>query len=296
MEIREHTDEDIPILVQLINEAFRDTYEFIPYTEERLKREQAERGGRFLIAEEGGRVRGFAAHFSGRWGDEIKWLFAFPGPRKREIEDALVKKIEEEAKSDRVFVRIDASDPGIGDWERRGYAHDGGMYHMTASLDRPRPLPPLPEGVVLRSLRPGEEDALIRLVNMAYGWERLWPGVIERWKARDPLFDESWVHVAEHEGKLVAVVVSRRDVEYNAYFGAKRGYLGPAATLPDYRRMGLATALTCRAMNFLREKGMDSVALHTMEDNVAAITLLKKLGFQIRHHWLFLAKRLAKGA
>ena len=102
--------------------------------------------------------------------------------------------------------------------------------------------------------------------------------------------DLSEKSLADFEGKIVSVVVSRRDLEYNRYFKAKRGYLGPAGTLPEFRGKGLASALTRRAMNFLYEKGMDSVALYTSENNAASIALLRKLGFKIRHNWKFLYK------
>ncbi|MEM2780808.1 MAG: GNAT family N-acetyltransferase, partial [Candidatus Bathyarchaeia archaeon] len=71
---------------------------------------------------------------------------------------------------------------------------------------------------------------------------------------------------------------------------AKRGYLGPAATLSEFRGKNLASALTRKAMNFLYEKGMDTVSLYTFEGNIPSITLLKKLGFKVQHHWKFMHK------
>ena len=68
--------------------------------------------------------------------------------------------------------------------------------------------------------------------------------------------------------------------------------MGPAATLPEFRSKGLASALTRRAMNFLFSKGLDSVGLYTEETNEASINLLRRLGFKIMHHWKFLVKYL----
>jgi RimJ/RimL family protein N-acetyltransferase len=45
-------------------------------------------------------------------------------------------------------------------------------------------------------------------------------------------------------------------------------------------------------MNFLFEKGMNSAALYTSEQNVASVTLLQKIGFKIGHHWKFMRKNL----
>ncbi|MEM3090511.1 MAG: GNAT family N-acetyltransferase, partial [Candidatus Bathyarchaeia archaeon] len=147
---------------------------------------------------------------------------------------------------------------------------------------------------IIRSLKLSEEKVLVETVNIGYGWERLREGFIAEWKAEHPPFDESWVHVAEIDGKIVSAVASRPDTKYNNYFKAKRGYLGPAVTLPEYRGRNLASALTRRAMNFLYEKGMDSVALHTAENNKPSVALLKNLGFEVRYSWKFMHKNKFK--
>lgn len=79
----------------------------------------------------------------------------------------------------------------------------------------------------------------------------------------------------------MSAVVARPDTDYNKYLHLRRGYLGPAATLSEFRNKHLASALTAQAMNFLFEKGMNSVRLGTSEQNVSSITLLRNLGFQV---------------
>jgi ribosomal protein S18 acetylase RimI-like enzyme len=76
------------------------------------------------------------------------------------------------------------------------------------------------------------------------------------------------------------------------YLNLKRGYLGPAATLSEFRNMHLASALTAQAMNYLFEKRMDSVRLGTSETNVSSNALLRKLGFQIEDVKKLLRKKL----
>jgi ribosomal protein S18 acetylase RimI-like enzyme len=75
-----------------------------------------------------------------------------------------------------------------------------------------------------------------------------------------------------------------------------RGYLGPAATLPEFRNKHLASALTVRAMNFLFEKGMNSVILGTSEQNVSSIALLRGLGFQVENVRKILRKELGNAS
>jgi RimJ/RimL family protein N-acetyltransferase len=152
---------------------------------------------------------------------------------------------------------------------------------MSAKLEGLRPIPELAEGAKLRSLRPGEEEKLITLMNTGFGWQRLEPGVLETWKSEDPPFNEEWVQVVEISERIVSAVVARPDTDYVKYLHLKRGHLGPAATLPEFRNKHLATATTARAMNFLFEKGMNSVRLGTSEQNVSSIALLRYLGFQV---------------
>lgn len=280
---------DLPRLVELLNGVYRDSYEFVPFTVEKLRLEIVGRRFEVLVVEKKGAVLGCVAYGRSPWGMEIEWLAA----SEEIIRDALVEEVEKKVDGG-VFTAVDVGSPMVNFWVRHGYKAEGGLYHMVARLDGVKPLPEVPAGTVIRSLKPSEEKKFIETVNSAYGWERMRDGSVERWKTEHPPFNEEWIHVAEIGGKIVSTVVSRPDTEYNEFFKAKRGYLGPAATLPDYRGKNLASALTRRAMNFLYEKGMDSVALYTAEQNTPSVMLLKKLGFEVGHHWKFMRKTLMK--
>jgi ribosomal protein S18 acetylase RimI-like enzyme len=61
----------------------------------------------------------------------------------------------------------------------------------------------------------------------------------------------------------------------------KRIYLvANVATHPDYRRRGIARALTRRAMEHARKKNAATIWLHVRDDNPGAIQLYADLGFQ----------------
>jgi RimJ/RimL family protein N-acetyltransferase len=45
-------------------------------------------------------------------------------------------------------------------------------------------------------------------------------------------------------------------------------------------------------MNFLLRKGLTPIVLYTAEQNIASATLLRKLGFNVFHHWKFMRKTL----
>lgn len=294
--IRSFTEKDLTTLVRLLNETRREAYEFTPYSEDSLKSRIRDGHFRILMAVKDDETVGSVAYNDGHWGEEIEWLTVAESPNRKIIEKELAREAEKCVKRQAVFVAVDAGSPKIEEWTERGYKPEGGLYHMIARLDGTKPLPKVPEGIILRSLKPEEEKELVEAVNAGFGWERLAMGIIQRWKSEFPPFNEEWVHVAEYSHRIVSVVASRPDTNYNELFNGKRGYLGPAATIRDHRGKNLASALTCRAMNFLFEKGMDSVVLYTSEQNAASITLLRKLGFEVGHNWKFMRKNLPRNS
>ena len=289
-QIRSFSAQDLSALVRLLNESRQDSYEFVPLTEEEVSARIHESKSRVLVAEKDGGIVGCVSYNDGYWGEEIRWLGVRGGPDQKLVEDALVKKAEELVRKGTVFISVDAGSPKTSEWIDRGYALGGGLYQMSARLDCRRILPPFPEGFHIGSMKLGEESEVVATVNAVFGWDRLKPDFVEKGKVDSPPFNVEWVHVAYHGNKVVSVVVAWPAVKFNAYFGAKRSYLGPAATLSDFRAKKLASALTVRAMNFLFEKGFDQVILHTSELNVPSVTLLRNLGFEVMHHIRFLKK------
>ena len=292
-QVQSFTDKDLPSLVKLLNETYRESYEFIPFNEEKLRSQIRERNLKILVAEEESEIIGSVSYSNGHWGEEIEWLAVSERPNRKHLENLLVREIEKDVKGEKVFTVVDAESPKINEWTERGYKPEGGLYHMVTRLDGRKPLPKVTEGTIISSLKPEEEKYFVEAVNAGFGRERLKQGAIQRWKSECPPFSQEWIHIAKLDNKIVSVVVSKPDVKYNKFFGGNRGYLGPAATLLKYRGKNLASALTCRAMNFLFEKGMDSVALYTSEQNIPSVTLLQKHGFKIEHHWKFMRKNLS---
>jgi ribosomal protein S18 acetylase RimI-like enzyme len=64
--------------------------------------------------------------------------------------------------------------------------------------------------------------------------------------------------------------------------GQRTFLIANVATHPDYRRQGIARALTEAAMRHAREKRADAIWLHVRDDNRGAITLYEELGFTER--------------
>jgi ribosomal protein S18 acetylase RimI-like enzyme len=294
MNIRDFVQRDLPHLVGLLNGAYGESYEFVPYSEAKLQSWIQEGTLKILVAEENGEILGSVAYRSGHWGEEIDWLAVSERADRELTENRLVSEIEKHFKGETVFTVVDAESPKTKEWIERDYKPEGGLYHMVARLDEVKPLPRVPHGTIIRGLKAEEEEEFVEAVNAGFGSERLKLGAIQKWKSECPPFNEEWICVAEIDNKIVSVVVSRPDAEHNEFFGHRRGYLGPAATLPEHRGKNLASALTRRAMNLLFENGMDSVGLYTSEQNVPSVNLLRKLGFEVGHHWKFMRKNLRR--
>jgi ribosomal protein S18 acetylase RimI-like enzyme len=282
IQISEFAKGHLTTIAGLLNNVYRGSYEFIPFDEERVLSQIRRRNISVLVAEENGNALGFiGTHPEERSEEDISWLAVREGPDRINVENMLVDEVERKAKSDTVSTTADEGSPRISEWIDRGYSLNPGWLRMSAKLDRPRQAPKVAEGIGLRSLRLGEEEKLVEVMNTGFDWRRLELGAIEGWKSEDPPFSGDWVQVAEAGGMIVSAVVARPDTDYNKYLHLRRGYLGPAATLPEFRNKHLASALTAQAMNFLFEKGMNSVRLGTSEQNVSSITLLRSLGFRV---------------
>jgi ribosomal protein S18 acetylase RimI-like enzyme len=291
VQIRDFAYKDLSAFVRLLNETNEGSYEYIPLTEDEMRVRIQEGKFRTLMAEENGEAVGFVTYSDGFWGEEIRWLAVREGSNRKLVENELVSHAEKYVHGETVFTSVDAGSPRTVDWIERGYKLEGGLYQMFAKL-RIQPFPTVPEGIVIRSSRPGEEKMVVETVNSVFGWERLKQGFIEEGKVESPPFDEEWVHLATLEDRILSVVVAWPAVKYNKLFGGRRGYLGPAATVPEFRSKKLASALTVRAMNFVFEKGMDTAVLHTSELNIPSVTLLRNIGFEVGHHIKFLRKNL----
>jgi len=295
IQISEFANKHIPIIIRLLNEEYSNSYDFIPFNEERIRSQIRRRDLKILVAEENGDALGLVATYAEERSEEnIFWLAARKGQNQGTIENMLVNEIEKNVKGDTISTTIDDGSPRIRDWTKRGYTLELGFLRMFAKLDGAKPIPKVSEGIKIRSLRLNEEEKLVAVVNTGFGWQRLESGILENWKSEDPPFNENWVQVAEFNDRILSAVVARPDTDYIKYLHLQRGYLGPAVTLPEFRNKHLASALTARAMNLLFEKGMNSVRLGTSEQNTSSITLLRSLGFQVGIVRKIMRKNLTK--
>lgn len=85
----------------------------------------------------------------------------------------------------------------------------------------------------------------------------------------------------EAENPLAGYFVARKDGKIVAYGGiwlvADEGQITNIAVLPEYRKMGIASALLERLIDYAGEK---SIVLEVRESNLSAISLYEKYEFK----------------
>lgn len=293
IQIVEFTNRHLKDIAGLLNEEYEDSDEFIPFSEDRIQSQIRRRHLKILVAEENGEVLGLiATHSHENAEEDLTWFTARKGNEQQAIENTLMDEFERKVKANTLIMMVDEKSRRIPEWVKRGYTLEPGYQRMSAKLDGLIPIPKVGENVTLRRLGNNEEKEFVEAVNAGFGHKRLEMGELELWKSEDAPFAEDWVQIAEVDRRIVSVVVAKPDTDSVKYLHLKRGYLGPAATLPEFRNMHLASALTAQAMNFLFEKGMDSVRLGTAETNVSSNALLRSLGFQVENVRKILLKKL----
>jgi len=96
-------------------------------------------------------------------------------------------------------------------------------------------------------------------------------------------FPETFI-VAEENGEIVGYIMCRIEVGLSNFgFGGllKKGHIVSVAVLPQNRRKGIGEALVNEATKGMQQYGAKQCFLEVRVTNEPAISLYKKLGFQI---------------
>lgn len=96
-------------------------------------------------------------------------------------------------------------------------------------------------------------------------------------------FPETFI-VAEENGEVVGYIMCRMELGLSN-FGfkglVKKGHIVSVAVLPQYRRKGIGEALVTKAIEGMRLYNAKQCFLEVRVTNTQAISLYKKLGFQV---------------
>ncbi len=293
MNVREYRANELPALAEIANNHLRNEYEFTPYTARELLDWISNRPKSAILVAGEAEPIGFALLRTVQ-GGRIADIRVLATPEGSAGESARLGLLgaAESMPYEGISIELSESSSLIDLFASRGYKRKPGNCHFTRSLSSLPEEPPLLEGILVRNLREGEEAELIELINSSYQRERLQRVEIDRWFREDPDFSVDWVQVAEKDDVLVGAACARSDSQYNESYGAKRGYLGPTGTRPEFRGKGINRHLNWRAMKFLRNKGMTDVSLYTAENNAPVHKIMQDLGYELKYTWVGFTKNL----
>ncbi|WP_314175024.1 mycothiol synthase [Streptomyces winkii] len=140
------------------------------------------------------------------------------------------------------------------------------------------PEPRLPEGVTVRTFRPGEDDAAWLALNAASFAHHPEQGSLTQRDLDDrkaePWFDPSGFFLAEREGSLVGFHWTK------VHSAEQLGEVYVLGVAPEAQGSGLGKALTAIGLRHLeRDRGLPTAMLYVDADNFAAVGVYERLGF-----------------
>jgi mycothiol synthase len=230
-------------------------------------------------------------------------LVVAPASRGRGLGRALVLALLEQTPDGRLRLWAHGdSEPAAALAASLGFRRSRVLLQMRRPLSTPLPEVCLPDGVVLRTFRPGlDEQAWTQINNRAFadhpdqgGWD-----VDEvRLREQEPWFDPEGFFLAERmvdgASRLVGFHWTKVHGGHPADDPHENGHAHPehehhdhppigevyvVGVDPDEQGRGLGPALTLAGLHSLRQRGLSDVLLYVDESNVAAVKTYERLGF-----------------
>lgn len=167
-----------------------------------------------------------------------------------------------------------------------GFRRSRALWQMRRSLNAALPAPTWPDGVVVRTFRPGQDDEEWLRLNAAafadHPEQGRWTIEDLRRRMREPWFDPEGFFLAERAGRLVGfhwtkVHGGNGDDSHHGHDPIGEVYV--VGVDPGEQGTGLGRALTLAGLQHLRHRGLPAVMLYVDADNEPAIRLYTRLGF-----------------
>jgi len=127
----------------------------------------------------------------------------------------------------------------------------------------------LKKRILVRKARSSDRAAVFRFCEKTWSWGDYVPKVWDKW-------------LKERNGGVFVATVNSVPVGISHLSVDKPGevWLSAARTDPNYRRMGVATAITRKCLEYAKKKGAKVARLVTESNNKAAQAVVEKLGFK----------------
>ena len=91
--------------------------------------------------------------------------------------------------------------------------------------------------------------------------------------------DENQILIAENDDKIVGFIKIKTFETLPLVSNIKCSLIGLMYVLPEFRRLGIASALMDRVFEYVKSKGVTHVRLNVMGSNIPAYNLYEKMGF-----------------
>lgn len=255
-----------------------------PLSEQTLLRLDGDFGGiQHLLARrdgDGGEVVGYAELETVGAAEFAAELMVGPQYRRRGIGRALAETATSLAGA--AQLRVWAHGDGAGAralGERIGFVRSRVLLQMRRDLGDALPDAQWPPDVVVRTFKPGADEAAWLAVNAAAFATHPEQG---RWQLTDleqresqDWFDPNGFFLAERAGKLVGFHWTKVHSDESPPIGE----VYVVGVLPEAGGQGLGRALTLAGLQHLQGLGLTRVLLYVDESNVAALKTYERLGF-----------------
>jgi len=121
----------------------------------------------------------------------------------------------------------------------------------------------------VRKAHASDREAVFKFCRKTWSWGDYIPKVWDKWLKEK----SGGVFIATIDHVPVGITHLSLDKPHEIW-------LSGARTDPNYRRMGVATAITKKCLEYAKRKGAKVARLTTESDNIAAQAAIKKLGFK----------------
>jgi mycothiol synthase len=178
--------------------------------------------------------------------------------------------------------------------ERAGYAQVRHSWRMRVALDEVAEEPVWPDGVTVRSFRPGDERAFYELHQETFEdhWEHTEPDPYDEWAhwmLEPPMFDPDLWFIAEEDGEPAAIEINHARPELPGV-----GWVGILGVHRARRRRGLGRALLLHAFHEFRARGFREVGLGVDAASLTGATrLYESVGMRVTAQFDIYEKHLA---